>query len=417
MAAQRHKSDDELKELLGAIRTAVVFSGPGAQGRPPGGPSLEDDLDRVLAEVLGWKGRPDDTAGFVAALKQAFEVKQDGGVTTVKLRPRTVTPASLSAVTGFRATVLAQAKGTTEQALALLDGLRPLLADADPQDVEAVRSTIRSRIIQIQEELASTNPRVDRLDVLFDSLVGPSDADPAERGLLGRLEEVLGMNLAQAKTLEEELTLTNFLVLDSLLQTLAGLYRVRRDSFLDEGDNFLGSQLGLLSEELALIVESVGELVEALESVAFGPAERRAANLDLDHSSLTLDELVTWIDEFASDEGPALLRDGGRDMIGPVFVPTIERLRDLTVVAARPDGVEGLTEAHRAGLVDLSFDTLREHLDEALEIAQRIAQPGQAATVVERAAAATAEQADPEPEGRRGKSRTGRPGQRPGHGG
>jgi hypothetical protein len=401
MATQRSKSDAELKELLGAIRTAVVFSGAGAQARPAAGRSLEADLDRVLAEVLGWKGRPDDTAGFVAALKQAFEVKEDGGVTTVKLRPRTVTPASLAAVTGFRATVLAQAKGTTEQALALLEGLRPLLADADPQDVEAVRSTIRSRIVQIQEELASPNPRVDRLDVLFDSLVGPLHS--TEPGLLVRLEEVLGLELAQAKTIEEELTLTNALVLRSLLETLAFLYRDRRGSFLDEGDNFLGSQLGLLSEELGLVVESVDELVEALESVAFGPAERRAANLNLAERSLTLDDLLTWIDEFASDEGPALLRDGGRDMIGPVFVPTLQRLRDLAAVAEEPDGVEGLTEAHRAGLVDLSFETLREHLDEALDITRRIAQPGQAATVVERARAAPAEQADPGPEGRRGK--------------
>jgi hypothetical protein len=402
MAAQRNKSDAELKELLGAIRTAVVFSGAGAPRRPPTGPSLEDDLDRVLAEVLGWKGRPDDTAGFVAALKQAFEVKEDGGTTTVRLRPRTVTPASLAATTGFRATVLAQAKGTLEQALALLDGLRPLLAAADPQDVEAVRSTVRSRIVQVQEELASANPRVDRLDVLFDSLVGPADAGPAERGLLGRLEEVFGLDQAQAKTIEEELTLTNHLVLESLLQTLAFLYRNRRGSFLDEGDNFLGSQLGLLSEELALVVESVSELVDALQSVAFGPAERRAANLNLGRSSLTLDELLTWIDEFASDEGPALLRDGGRDMVGPVFVPTIQRLRDLAAVAAEPDGVEGLTESHRAGLVDLSFETLRDHLDEALEIAERIAQPGQAVTAVERATAPT-QPAGPEPEGRRGK--------------
>jgi hypothetical protein len=276
------------------------------------------------------------------------------------------------------------------------------LAPPDPQDVEAVRSTVRSRIVQVQEELASANPRVDRLDVLFDSLVGPADAGPAERGLLGRLEEVFGLDQAKVKTIEEELTLTNHLVLQSLLQTLAFLYRNRRGSFLDEGDNFLGSQLGLLSEELALVVESVAQLVDALESVAFGPAERRAANLNLRRSSLTLDELLTWIDEFASDEGPALLRDGGRDMVGPVFVPTIQRLRDLAAVAAEPDGVEGLTESHRAGLVDLSFETLRDHLDEALEIAERIAQPGQAVTAVERATAPT-QPAGPEPEGRRGK--------------
>jgi hypothetical protein len=402
MAPQQHKSNAELRELLEAIRTAVVFSGMGTPGRPAAGPSLEDDLERVLAEVLGWKGRPDDTAGFVAALKQAFEVKQDGGVTTVKLRPRTVVPASLAAVTGPRAAVLAQARATTQQALALLDGLRPLLAAADPEDVEAVRSTVRSRIIQVEEELSSSSPRVERLDVLFDSLVGPEADHSVDSSLLDLLEDVLGLSIDRAKTIQEELTLTNSLVLRSLLETLAALYRANRDSFLDEGDNFFGSQLGQLSEELALVVESVDELVAALESVAFGAAERRAANIR--DFSLTLDELLTWIDDFASYEGPALLRDGGRDMIGPVFLPTIRRLNELAGVAAEPDGVEGLTEAHRAGLVDLSFTTLRDHLVEALEIASRIDESNlrlrgrRVEEVVERLAGP-----DSEPEGGRGK--------------
>jgi len=54
-----------------------------------------------------------------------------------------------------------------------------------------------------------------------------------------------------------------------------------------------------------------------------------------------LEDLLTWIDGFASEEGPRLIAEGGKFAVGQSFVPIAQQLQRL---------VQGLTSTPQSSL-------------------------------------------------------------------
>src|SRR5262249_39823340 len=159
-------------------------------------------------------------------------------------------------------------------------------------------------------------------------------------GNLGKLATRFGFERDGVLTVDEEQNFTNFLILVDYTTSLLQTWDAQKDFLIRNGsaDKFLGTQLVRLSEELAVIVESVYEAYDAMDSVFFGPEERQVAVLTFDTTlpadgttdvePITVAELLSWIEQFASVEAPQLIEDCGKDGVLTVS-DTLEQFSDM----------------------------------------------------------------------------------------
>jgi hypothetical protein len=320
-----------------------------------------DTVSAAIRDVLGYRTKTNDTKGFVTALQRSFSCYDKPGYTVCTWTPRSYAatiPADLGALTGAQASIFERAKVSADSIIPLLDGLTPLLSDADREDVDSIRKIVRSRVVEIVNELSlEGGPRTQRVDELFERLTGlVLDNDTVNvdffivadtvAGELGVLRQRFGFLRNQINLIAEEEDFTNFLIIvDSIgslfitWQQVRGLFR--RDAGLEQGNAdapFLGTQLVLLSRQLGVITETVRESYFAMDSVFLGPAERQTVLLPLIDeggiaTKILLSELLDWIDRFVTEEGPRLIEDSGTDGVN-ALEPTIRRLSKLTTSAA-----------------------------------------------------------------------------------
>jgi hypothetical protein len=166
--------------------------------------------------------------------------------------------------------------------------------------------------------------------------------------LLRQLTEEFGLDPQLANTVEEERGFTNALIIIDTVIALRTAWIGKRLYFdrSQPGKRFLGTQLVWLSRQLDVIAESVRECYAAMDSVYFGPAERDATDIHYEFTPdpegartlrngnrkpyltvapLTVGELLEWVETFATQEGPQLLQDAGKDGV-LAFRATLSRL-------------------------------------------------------------------------------------------
>lgn len=349
----------ELKKITGAVEDAVTYpiltrevSGHGTsrQGDITGatGGSLTRTAQNAIRDLLGWRYRAEDGKGFLAALNKAVDLTHVEGRVEAKWKARPfMVQADLGEVTGAQASIYSRAKVAMEHALPLLDNLKPLRADAHQEQIESIRAMIRSAWVELVNELGVVSgPRVQRIDDYFNQLLGALDQKPeslkkvlrdpsATDGMLGRLAKRFGLRRQGVLTVEDEHNYTNFLILVDHTTSLFQTWTAQKESLSRNGggNKFLGTQLVRLSEQLAVIVESVNEVYDAMDSVFFGPEERQVAVLEFDTlsgdtESMTVAELLSWIEQFATVESRQLIEDSGRDGV-EVVRDTLDRLRSM----------------------------------------------------------------------------------------
>ncbi len=361
---------------------------PGAAG-PTGAPgtgSLGQLVDGTLREVLAWRPRGGDAKGFVAALGQAFEIKEVDGHTEWKWTPRSYAiQADMGAVTGAQASIYARAKNALDQSLPLLDGLYSLRADADSEDVESARALVRNNLLALVNELGQVGgPVLLRVDGYFTKLLGTSASDRPEDagGLLGKLRARFGMDRSNINMVGEEQNLTNFLILADHVLGLRRSWEAQKHHFdPSNSDVFLGTQLVLLSRALGVIAEGVHEVAAVFESVYIGAAERQTTRVTLREPdrplatvNLTLGELLGWIETVAAVEGPQLINDGGKDGV-MVLRPTLVHLGHLATELAilASDGPrQNLPPGFFTARVQRALSSLRDNLGEAVRLSQQL---------------------------------------------
>ncbi len=329
-------------------------------------------VESTLRDVLGWRPRAGDTTAFTAALAASFDVSLTEGHVTTTYRPRGFSmQADLGAVSGGQASLYARARASRVQMLPLLDGLRPLRNDADPQDCDAYRILVRDTVTRLVGELGTSGgPRVPVIDSAFTTLTGwqppqrhgqplgvmfrAAGTDPDRvPGLLGALRERFGLTDINVNTVDEEQVRTAFWTLVDLVLDLQRSWELRRRSFLTgSGAGFLGTELVLVSRLLHAAAEQVDELEAVLDSVLIPLAERQTLVLDA-HNGLTLAGLLDWLRVFLVEDGPRTARDTARDGILTVFTPTAVALRTVlsSTLAAYVVRTQGDADADDAATV------------------------------------------------------------------
>ena len=321
-------------------------------------------VSAAIRDVLGWRPRVQDPKAFTAALSASFELSVIEDHVVARYVPRGVAvQADLGGVTGGQASLYLRAKAAHEQITRMLDSLKPLRTDADPQDCEAYRGLVRDSVRRIVMELGREGgPRVPLVDSAFSVLTGyqptvsppagsgastpqklsamfaptatfggktgavpaaPAEVDPdSVPGQLGALRDRFGLDDDHVNTVDEEKQRTSFWTLVELVTDLQRSWDLRRLDFtLGAGSGFLGTDLVQISRLLAAAAEQVDEFEAVLDSVLVSAAERQTVVLDL-NSGLTLDDLVQWLRVFFTEDGPNIIRDTGRDGLVSSFTPT-----------------------------------------------------------------------------------------------
>jgi hypothetical protein len=229
----------------------------------------------------------------------------------------------------------------------------------------------------------------------------PTTHGTTVHGQLGLLQDRFGLVPERVDTVAEEEDLTNSLILRAYVEEIDASWQANR-SFFDpasEATPFLGTQLVLLSRSLSVAAESVAEVNFTLDSVFLGAAERLAIRLTFppdgtslpdsrggtapvppDTPSILLGDLLSWVERVASDEGPRLLQDGGRDGAS-ALTPVLDRLRGLvraSLVSTGSGSSRGLQspDAVPAGYatqrVQRALVELAKYLDDTAHLADQI---------------------------------------------
>jgi hypothetical protein len=108
-----------------------------------------------------------------------------------------------------------------------------------------------------------------------------------------------------------------------------------------------------------------------MDSVFIGAAERRTVQIDFPRTvapgPMNIDELLSWVQRFAVEEGPRLVQDGGKRGARTI-VPTLTRLSAL--VAAAYGRIRHPAGSHPR--VRQTLGELQSQLDEAARLAGTI---------------------------------------------
>jgi len=367
----------------------LTTDGAGGRGQAAGAVDQGPAVAAAIRDVLGWRPRAADTKAFNAALTASFDLKQVEGHVEATYRPRGYAiQADLGGITGGQASLYTRASAAHTQINRLMDALKPLRPDADPEDCDAFRLLIRDSVRQIVAELGQPGgPRVQLVDAAFATLTGylpgggqaftsgppvgtgtgstgvagggggrvagpprswpgspggtpsspliqvplaPSGTTADDvTGQLGAMRERFGLTNDNVNTVEEEKIRTSFWTLVDLIQDLQRSWDAQRLEFgSDAGRGFLGTELVLINRLLAAAAEQVDELESVLDSVLISGAERQTLILD-DRFRLTLDGLLGWLRTFLTEDGPRILTDAGRDGLTASFTPTVAALRSV----------------------------------------------------------------------------------------
>ncbi len=399
--------EHEVKDATRAVEEAVAYpvlteqvdfsqsggiptTGGGFQS-PQGAASLGLVASNALSDVLGWKVNSTDARGFVGALTQSFTLTEVEGHTEATYTPRSYTvQTDLSqGITGAQASLYTRAKDALDKCLPLLDGLYSLDPDSEMEDADALRGLARSQMTEIVKELGQVGgPSILRVDTYFHILLGvplnavitdvPTDADDLGSGTLKDLREVFGIGFDGnpfSNTVTDEEDITNFRTIVDYMTSLFQTW-INNRRFFDlssTSEAFFGTQLVLISRQLSVIVETVNEVRFAMNSVFIGPSERQTLLLKFnDFQPMFVEDILVEIDQFASDEGPRLVQDGGRLAVHNNVLPVVRSLSALVKEARKPTNIRDLPDGFRTARVQNTLGDLHDQLQELVRLAKPV---------------------------------------------
>ena len=387
--------NEEIKESLDELKTfpfqvTEYASGAASGMRRVATGQLGQVAERTIRDILGWRPKTRDSKGFTNALDQAFTARDVEGRTMLSYRAKGLAVrGDLGAIVGAQASIYAHGSSSVRESIALAEKLVPLRADADHEDIEAVRSIAIDLLAQLEAALgAEGGPIVQHVDQLLELLIDyqpagivpPAFVDPADVGaVLGELRRRFGLESGRANTIEEERVQSDFGTLVELVSSLMLSWHAQRTSFFRGKANvFFGTQLIQLDRALEVVVESVHEAECAMDLAYLGPEERQATQLELDQggAKLTIAELLDWISRLSGEEAQRTIKDSGKDGVQLDLTPKLRKLSELVSSASkisdRDPEKSTLPAGFHSARVRFALKQLKAHLATTTDLASAI---------------------------------------------
>ena len=331
-----------------------------------GSASPERRVQELLRNVF--RGRvPENSQEVIDKFNQLIVTREVEGRTIfeVSSRPLGGTSGSVGGLSIAQASLYARAQAAYAEAKSRLATLKPLQQPAaDPENVEALRAVTLIEYRRLVNELGRAGGlREQWIDKLFEVLLGPQGTGDVELGsdsLLKKIQTEYGLEDSKINSPEEHENVINYRIVND---ALADLYRGWR-RFKTQLVSDFGELSGEFSRQLALIEEAVTDVESELDEASIDIIAREIFKVD---AKLTLDDLLSWIREFATEEAPLLVADGGRIGIGATK-PTLAELKRL-VGSAKEKGATLPTTVKDA------LNILEQQLVEASKLADTIVPP------------------------------------------
>lgn len=350
-------------QIFGLGRVGAIATTDNSSG------SLQHIVDNAMNRVLGQTVRTGNGNAFKDSLNRAFTLQENNGNKTYSWNPTSYAATQMDlggAISGAQASLYHRAKAALKEILPILDGIYPLDPAADEQNRDAVRSIVRTEIIELVNEFGvPQGPRVQRVDSLFQLLIGNEDNSRLSEQIGGQLKDfadAFGLRRSRINTVDEERNFGNFLIVKDYIVSLRQSWNDFLSVQQGGGGAFVGTQLVLLSQALSVMAESVRETYRIMDLVFLGPEERQSVFIDFTLAragtsngiafplpdgtgysiqdtlqlvpAMDLERLLSWAMRFASEEGPTLARSGGKLGIANVIAKTAERLMILLQAAS-----------------------------------------------------------------------------------
>jgi hypothetical protein len=234
-------------------------------------------------------------------------------------------------------------------------------------------------------------PSILRIDTYFEILLGQHptrhfthvEFDPDKmKGTLGELRDTYGIYFRGNpfnNSVEDEQDITNFRVISDYMTSLLQSWISNREFFIVQPNQlaFFGTQLVLISRQLNVIAETVNEVRFTLDSVFIGPNERQSLLFIFKDRSLPpmfLEDMLVEIENFVTNEGPQLLRDGGKISVTNNILPVVRSLKNLVIQAHDPANKDKVPDGFRTARVRRSLDDLRDQLGELIRLTEQVEQ-------------------------------------------
>ena len=234
-------------------------------------------------------------------------------------------------------------------------------------------------------------PRVSRVNQYFGLLIGdafpnpltgndrqvdPTDPDSGRRYARQFAKrpgaDLPGSGFRQHR--DEERNLSNYRILSDDVTSLAQSWLNNLDFFgLDSGRRSSVRNWCCSSRQLSVVSEQVDEVRFTLDSVFITASERQTLRLDFKQAEppMFAEELFSWIQSFATEEGPRLIEEGGKFGVQNTFLP-LARAAGRPCIARAGHHAPGLPAGYRTSRVQRALNQLQLELDELVNLADPI---------------------------------------------
>lgn len=271
-------------------------------------------VDGALSNIIGQRVKTNDTKSFVQALSRSFIAKKVQGRTEYVAVPRIYSAQSDLAgdITGVQGSLYTRAMDMQEKIIPLLNRLHSLTESPDEENIEAIRSIVVGQINELVSELGMpAGPTVARIDQIFNLLLDETSSNlETVAGQLGELRDVFGLKNENATTIEEEKNITDFYVIVDYLFGLRQSWRNNQAFFNTDRIDFLGVRLNRLRQNFSY-AESIAREAHLIIST-LSPSLQQQLIIMQEGGKILIDRLLSWVERFSSEEGPYLIREGGK---------------------------------------------------------------------------------------------------------
>ena len=243
-------------------------------------------------------------------------------------------------IAGAQASIFQRASVTASEALPLLDKIDVLSGESNNRDISRLKNLIRSGFAEVVGELSMPGgPRVARVEQIFALLLDQ----------LAALQDGI----------DDEENLARFRI---VADNTASLYRSWNNI-----QQLFGTQTGIVTQQFGLVADAVEEVRQTMDAVFLGAEERLGMVIlagSADGSSLSVEDLLTWIHDFVSGEGPQALDDAGGFALRNTIFPLARKLRALVLAGLEERNLTNFPKRCSTPPLHRAMKNLEGRLDE-----------------------------------------------------
>lgn len=300
-----------LRDLAAYNPTAYEVNGSGSYGDGHDRTSMDRIIENAMTDVLGLRLKYDKPSMVIDALGQVFNIDENNGSRSIRYTPRSfVIETELgAAITGAQAVLYRYFHQTVDSILKSLSGLRAIGSTVDAEKAKAATEILRDTLQQLLGEVGrSGGPREVRINPLFARM----------NAQMRTLKTQYKLQTADVTIISEEQVLTDFLIIEDQIAAMeASWYR-----FLNNPSAYLGTGFAELATSLGCISEGVQEVFKAMRAFGITAKERQSIVLvkvtvpngpkPAKNTSLTIEDLMSWANDFAVEVVPDAIQGGGK---------------------------------------------------------------------------------------------------------